>query len=73
MIVSNINNFYLRSIFILSIVLVIFSCRQIPENDKIVSRDASLKINIIGIEYGNIINETALSGENNTWGGGENL
>jgi len=59
-----------RVIFFSLVILSFFSCRQIPKNDNVVNRDASLKINIVGIEYGDIINETVLSSENNTRGRG---
>jgi len=68
--IFRINNFYLKPIFVLSIFSFIFSCRQVPEKDNIVNGDVSLKINIVGIGYDNVINATTVNSENNSGGGG---
>jgi len=58
----NIDNFYLNTLFILSILLVVFSCRQIPEEEKLISEDTSniapenlalVSINVTGTEWEN--------------------
>jgi len=65
----------LRILFILPIVLSIFSCRQIPEDEKVDSENISLgkpvsvKINLQGVEWMSNINENSLVSENNSWGG----
>jgi len=52
----NINGIYLKSLFILSTICLIFSCRQIPEDEKMDSENVSLekpvsvKIDIQGVE-----------------------
>jgi len=72
----NIDNFYLKSLFLLSIILLTISCRQIPEDEKMDNENISLgspvsvKINFKGVEWVGDINETPFVSENNSWGGG---
>jgi len=72
----NINNFYLKLLFSLSITAFTFSCRQIPEDEKMDNENISLlkpvsvKIDLQGIEWLSNINDNTLVSENNSWGGG---
>jgi len=73
--IFNINNLHLRAISILFICVVIFSCRQIPEEEKIKDENGSfenfalVKINLDKVEFKyNNIQNTPFD-ENNTWGG----
>jgi|GEM_PF-5129184 len=38
----NIDNFYLKLLFLLSIISFVFSCRQIPEDEKMYNENISL-------------------------------
>jgi len=66
----------LRIVFILSIVTFVFSCRQIPEEDKTVNENISLnnpvlvKINFLGTEYVNEFTANTQLAENQVVGGG---
>jgi len=66
---------FTRTLFLLSIVLFTFSCRQIPEDDKMdgenisFGKPVSVKINLQGVEWLSNINDNSLIGENNSWGG----
>jgi len=68
----NINNFHLKSLFVLSIVSFMFSCRQIPEDEKMDSENisfgkpVSVKIDLQGVEWMSNINENSLISENNS-------
>jgi len=65
-----------RLLFFLSLLSFVFSCRNIPENEKQSIEDTSLKthvllnINIIGAEWENSNLENTLVPENNLQGGG---
>jgi len=70
----------LKRIFNLYIILIFFSCRQIPENEKFESENVSLEnlalvsINPIGIEWGNpLISANADEQGVSAWGGGNIL
>jgi len=71
----DINKFYLKPLFLLSIISFTFSCRQIPEDDKIdgenisLGKPVSVKIDLQGVEWMSNINDNALISENNSWGG----
>jgi len=71
----DINKFYLKSLFVLSIVSFTFSCRQIPEDEKMDSENisfgkpVSVKIDLQRVEWMNNINDNAIVSENNSWGG----
>jgi len=62
----------LRTLFLLSITLFVFSCRQIPEDEKMDNENISLgqpvsvKINLKGVEWMSNINESHFVGENNS-------
>jgi len=66
----------LRMLFLLSIILFVFSCRQIPEDERneieniSLGQPVSVKINLKGVEWMSNINESHFVGENNSWGGG---
>jgi len=53
----NINNFTLKSLFVLSIISFVFSCRQIPEDERneieniSLGKPVSVKINLKGVEW----------------------
>jgi len=72
----NINNFYLKSLLILSMFFLSISCRQIPEDEKMDTENVSLgkpvsvKIKLEGVEWMGNINENSLVDENNSWGRG---
>jgi len=63
----------LRTLFLLSITIFTFSCRQIPENDEIenISFGEPVSVKIASYEtfWTNNINENNLVSENNSWGG----
>jgi len=67
----------LRILSVLSIISFTFSCRQIPEDEKIddvnisFGNPISVKIDLQGVEWVNNINYNGLISENNSWGGGE--
>jgi len=64
----------LKTLFLLSIIVFTFSCRQIPENDEIenISFGDPVSVKIASSEtiWANNINENNLVSENNSWGGG---
>jgi len=66
----------LRTLFLLSITLFTFSCRQIPEDEKMDNENisfgepVSVKINLQGVEWLSNINDNGLVSENNSWRGG---
>jgi len=68
----NIDSFYLKSLFLLSITLFVFSCRQIPEDERneieniSLGQPVSVKINLKGVEWTGDINENPIVGENNS-------
>jgi len=63
----------LRTLFLLSITIFTFSCRQIPENDETENisfgNPVSVKIASSETLWINNINENNLVSENNSWGG----
>jgi len=65
----------LKTLFVLSIVPFVFSCRQIPENEEVESEiisyngPISIKINFHGVDYANDNLENTPISENNSWGG----
>jgi len=67
---------FTRILSILSIIVFMFSCRQIPEDEKIDNENisfgepVSVKIDLQGVEWMSNINDNALVSENNSWGGG---
>jgi len=69
----------LRTLFILSIILFVFSCRQIPEDEKMNNENispgglVSIKTNLKNIEWINNTNENPLVSENNSEGEGKSL
>jgi len=72
----DINKFYLKQLFLLSIIVFTFSCRQIPEDEKMggenisFGKPVSVKIDLQSVEWMSNINDNALVSENNSWGGG---
>jgi len=72
----NINVFYLKLLFVLPIVLFTFSCRQIPEDEKMDNENISfgepisVKIDLKEVEWMSNINDNAIVSENNSGGGG---
>jgi len=65
----------LNILLVLSIIPFTFSCRQIPEDEKMDSESISLgkpvsvKIHLQGVEWMSNINDNNLISENNSWGG----
>jgi len=65
----------LRILSTLSIIVFMFSCRQIPEDEAIdnenisFGKPVSVKINLQWVEWLSNINESSLVSENNSWGG----
>jgi len=64
-----------RIVFVLSIIIFTFSCRQIPEDETIDSENisfgepVSVKIHLQEVEWLSNINDNTLVSENNSWGG----
>jgi len=62
--------------FVFSMAFLIFSCRQIPENEEVERKNISynepisIKINFYGVDYTDNSLENVPVGENNSGGGG---
>jgi len=65
----------LKRLFILSIFMLVISCRVTPKDDDLVSENISsnkpisIKINFSGVEWNSDINKNPLIAENNSRGG----
>jgi len=66
----------INKIFILSIFTLLVSCRITPHDENLAGENnsssplVSMKINLLGVEWTNEINENPLISENNSRGGG---
>jgi len=66
----------LKRLFILSIFMLVISCRVTPQDDNLANENissnesVSIKINLSGTEWNSDINENPLVTENNSRGGG---
>jgi len=65
----------LKRLFILSIFMLVISCRVTPQDDNLANENissnepVSIKINFSGAEWDNYVNENPLIAENNSRGG----